>query len=95
MVKNKAKGGFYNVITNPITRQVSFIEAEEVSESSDEILHDSGADKLFMNEKQFHMVEHFTRDPQDVRCGSGTVANMIQVSGIFGFSASVLNVALL
>jgi len=85
MIKNKARGGFYNVITNPITKQVSFIEAEEVSESSDEILHDSGADKLFMNEKQFHMVEHFTRDPQDVRCGSGTVVDMIQGVGYIWF----------
>ena len=75
---------FYNAVRNPITQEMMFVESK-ATQSSDEILHDSGADRNFINDKQLHMVEDFVRESQDVRCGSGTVIDMVQGHGHIWF----------
>jgi hypothetical protein len=85
MMKSDTREVLYNVVTNPLTKQVMFVEAEEECDQTDEILADSGADRVFMNKMQVHMVEDYTKDSQDVRCGSGIVVDMIQGHGYVWF----------
>jgi hypothetical protein len=81
MMSHSPKETFYNIVTDQHTREIMVVEASGVSKPSSDILNDSGADRFFLNEMQVSHVEEFVRDPQDVRCGSGTVVDMVQGRG--------------